>query len=202
MHTRSAFVRWRGRMVVGALIFVVLLLLGIGISVSHAGEIIASIGWTRPVHGADETQQEFGIHVAGGAEFPLAPPAERPDVWRRGGDSNPRNACAFNGFRDRPVQPLRHLSEGAYTRVSGAFASPRASKSVREPEHVQNSGRSVCGLNRSLPNHDILCGIGIGDSGFPAIPLPHHQTCGSASGERQSIRRDPPPHRSFALIHQ
>ena len=30
--------------------------------------------------------------------------------WRRGGDSNPRNPCEFNGFRDRPVQPLRHLS--------------------------------------------------------------------------------------------
>ena len=25
-------------------------------------------------------------------------------------DSNPRWACAHNGFRDRPVQPLRHLS--------------------------------------------------------------------------------------------
>ena len=30
--------------------------------------------------------------------------------WRRGRDSNPRNACALNGFRDRPVRPLRHLS--------------------------------------------------------------------------------------------
>ena len=29
---------------------------------------------------------------------------------RRGWDSNPRKARAFNGFRDRPVQPLRHLS--------------------------------------------------------------------------------------------
>ncbi len=30
--------------------------------------------------------------------------------WRRGWDSNPRTACAVNGFRDRPVRPLRHLS--------------------------------------------------------------------------------------------
>jgi uncharacterized protein len=29
---------------------------------------------------------------------------------RRGRDSNPRNACALNGFRDRPDRPLRHLS--------------------------------------------------------------------------------------------
>src|SRR5207249_78043 len=30
--------------------------------------------------------------------------------WRRGWDSNPRYACAYSGFRDRHVQPLRHLS--------------------------------------------------------------------------------------------
>ena len=30
--------------------------------------------------------------------------------WRRGWDSNPRYACAYTGFRDRPVQPLWHLS--------------------------------------------------------------------------------------------
>ncbi len=30
--------------------------------------------------------------------------------WRRDRDSNPGNARALNGFRDRPVRPLRHLS--------------------------------------------------------------------------------------------
>jgi hypothetical protein len=30
--------------------------------------------------------------------------------WRRGWDSNPRNPYGFNGFRDRPIQPLSHLS--------------------------------------------------------------------------------------------
>ena len=34
----------------------------------------------------------------------------RVENWRRGRDSNPRNACALNGFRDRPDRPLRHLS--------------------------------------------------------------------------------------------
>jgi hypothetical protein len=29
---------------------------------------------------------------------------------RRDRDSNPGSACADNGFRDRPVQPLWHLS--------------------------------------------------------------------------------------------
>ena len=37
---------------------------------------------------------------------------QRETRWRRGWDSNPRNACALNGFRDRPDRPLRHLSVG------------------------------------------------------------------------------------------
>ena len=31
--------------------------------------------------------------------------------WRRGWDSNPRWSYPHSGFRDRPVQPLQHLSE-------------------------------------------------------------------------------------------
>ncbi|GEM_PF-1299968 len=31
---------------------------------------------------------------------------------RRERDSNPRTPCGVNGFRDRPVQPLWHLSIG------------------------------------------------------------------------------------------
>ena len=31
-------------------------------------------------------------------------------IERRGRDSNPRCACAHNGFRDRPIRPLWHLS--------------------------------------------------------------------------------------------
>ena len=30
--------------------------------------------------------------------------------WRRGRDSNPRRPYDLNGFRDRPIQPLSHLS--------------------------------------------------------------------------------------------
>ena len=42
--------------------------------------------------------------------------------WRRGRDSNPRRACALNGFRDRPIQPLSHLSTARITRLSGIGA--------------------------------------------------------------------------------
>ena len=33
--------------------------------------------------------------------------------WRRVRDSNPGNCCQFNGFRIRPVRPLRQLSKSA-----------------------------------------------------------------------------------------
>lgn len=35
---------------------------------------------------------------------------KKPLKWRRGWDSNPRYAHTYNGFRDRPVRPLRHPS--------------------------------------------------------------------------------------------
>src|SRR3989338_7316719 len=34
-----------------------------------------------------------------------------PIIKRRGWDLNPRWTCAHNGFRDRPIQPLSHLSK-------------------------------------------------------------------------------------------
>jgi site-specific DNA recombinase len=42
-----------------------------------------------------------------------ARPGVRSSVltWRRRWDSNPRYACTYNGFRDRPDRPLWHLSE-------------------------------------------------------------------------------------------
>ena len=40
---------------------------------------------------------------------------------RRGRDLNPRDACTPNGFRDRPVRPLRHPSEAvSVTRASAS----------------------------------------------------------------------------------
>ena len=33
--------------------------------------------------------------------------------WRRDRDSNPGYGCPYNGFRIRPVRPLRHLSKSA-----------------------------------------------------------------------------------------
>ena len=35
----------------------------------------------------------------------------RSAEWPKGWDLNPRNACAFTGFRDRLLKPLGHPSE-------------------------------------------------------------------------------------------
>jgi hypothetical protein len=48
---------------------------------------------------------------ANGLIFTPAQPALFFNIWRRGWDSNPRNPFGLNGFRDRPIQPLSHLSK-------------------------------------------------------------------------------------------
>jgi hypothetical protein len=50
---------------------------------------------------------------------------DRPKFDRRGGDSNPRDPCGPTGFRNRPVQPLRHLS-GKEAEYSPARARGKA----------------------------------------------------------------------------
>jgi hypothetical protein len=52
--------------------------------------------------------------------------------WRRGRDSNPRSTCVLNGFRDRPIQPLLHLSE-TFLAVPGPTIRLRSASS--RPDH-------------------------------------------------------------------
>ncbi len=49
---------------------------------------------------------------------------------RREGDSNPRGPFDPNGFRDRPLQPLGHLSESDSTRLQGCC---EGNSGLREP---------------------------------------------------------------------
>ncbi len=35
---------------------------------------------------------------------------DETQFWRKEWDSNPRYPYGYNGFRDRPIQPLSHLS--------------------------------------------------------------------------------------------
>src|SRR5258705_5827889 len=67
-------------------------------------------------------------HLSGKLRFSRAPC--RCFQWRRERDSNPRYAYAYSGFRDRPIQPLSHLSAGENTRIAAAFpAGPGCSTS-------------------------------------------------------------------------
>ena len=70
----------------------------------------------------------------------LGIPKNRLRLWRWGWDSNPRYACAYNGFRDRPVQPLRHPTADGSSR---GFLSGRPV--FRQPLSVQAGGGGSCG---------------------------------------------------------
>ena len=58
-----------------------------------------------------ETLRPDLSHPSHSAAFFLVSPDTASLSRRRGRDSNPRYPCGYNGFRDRPDQPLRHLSE-------------------------------------------------------------------------------------------
>ena len=64
-----------------------------------------------------------------------------PIWWRRGWDSNPRYAHAYNGFRDRPVRPLRHPSAGGMPSPAG-FARPLSTPG-RPPRQLRLPPRSA-----------------------------------------------------------
>ena len=66
-------------------------------------------------------------------------------IWRRGRDSNPRNACTLNGFRDRPVRPLRHLSKKVDLSVDGGWAY------VRAPGRLPTEWSRGCYHDRPMP---------------------------------------------------
>jgi hypothetical protein len=52
----------------------------------------------------------FRTHIVGSHPPPKVKTPLLRGFLRRGWDSNPRYTCAHNGFRDRPIQPLSHLS--------------------------------------------------------------------------------------------
>ncbi len=62
------------------------------------------------VNGGDERTRTADPLVANEVLSQLSYIPTQQPKWRREGDSNPRSAYALNGFRDRPIQPLWHLS--------------------------------------------------------------------------------------------
>ncbi len=49
-------------------------------------------------------------------------------ILRKDRDSNPGTPKGVNGFRDRPVRPLRHLSNGRFLFLKNAHARKAPSK--------------------------------------------------------------------------
>ena len=73
-------------------------------------------------------------------------PEKQGTAWRRGRDSNPRYGYPYNGFRDRPVRPLRHLSEGSCSLPAGR-RQPEGSRSGSQATRNRVSSRGVPGID-------------------------------------------------------
>ena len=104
-------------------------------------------------------------------------------LWRWGWDSNPRCTCAHNGFRDRPVRPLRHPTP-AHGR-SPCIRSCLHRQGVCQVRYLRRPGgwtssRAVCsrGLDGMVRN----------TSGppFPDRPEPFVAVPGICSGAKRS----------------
>ena len=90
-----------------------------------------------------------------GARFE-SPDEQMAEHFRREGDSNPRNPYGFNGFRDRPIQPLSHLSKAMRLRgfepptfrsaiwrsIQLSYSLVRIHKTV-DPSTVENPDRRI-----------------------------------------------------------
>ena len=55
---------------------------------------------------------------------------------RRERDSNPWNAKAFNGFRDRPIRPLWHLSPTFYKRKATLVSCSQRRQRDSNPRYI------------------------------------------------------------------
>ena len=104
---------------------------------------------------------------------------------RREGDSNPRIPNGINGFRDRPIRPLWHLSEEGvghmYTHAqiphANSHSNPhllRGERGIRTPGPLQVNGfqdrrnRPLCHLStgKSTINLKITKAVNLGWKGF------------------------------------
>ncbi len=88
----------------------------------------------------DQRDIEFAAlnHAAGNTGPTIVPIFVRQ--WRRDRDSNPGKACTLNGFRDRPVRPLRHLSAGVWRPAFNCLLRARQGVLRCLPREIQYSG--------------------------------------------------------------
>src|SRR6266699_6142844 len=74
--------------------------------------------------------------------------------WRRERDSNPRNGFPFNGFQDRRLQPLGHLS------VLSEVPEPDFTGPWRDPRTLPTLRRFAASLPPGLPKLKAICVFG------------------------------------------
>jgi len=98
---------------------------GLSVGVNADGKEAAHFPAQQPAEMRGKEQQSKTEHMTLLPEsaavcgvFPHCAPMPE----RRGGDSNPRDPCGPTGFRNRPVQPLRHLSVNAPTSAGAGTA--------------------------------------------------------------------------------
>ncbi len=78
--------------------------------------------------------------------------------WRRERDSNPRYPCEYNGFRDRPIQPLWHLSNNAKERkILTSFATRSSDLNEKKAEGKISLGRIGLSNQKNAGRSKGLC---------------------------------------------
>src|SRR6267378_6877810 len=117
--------------------------------------------------GRDMSRHPTGLH-RGKLDFPGRTGTSWDGSWRRGWDSNPRYACAYSGFRDRHVQPLRHLSGRAGFYQRGG--STRRFDGL-ESAHIR--------LQRHRDVHAAIC----------ALIVLHDRDQGAPDGKARTVQR-------------
>jgi hypothetical protein len=89
--------------------------------------------------------------------------------WRRGWDSNPRTGCPVNGFRDRPIRPLWHLSFEAPPAVTFQGTRNRASSTAHSRDRL---GPGIDGGEGGIRTHGRVSPT----HAFQACSLSHSDT--------------------------
>ncbi len=104
--------------------------------------------------------------------------------WRRGRDSNPRCPYGHNGFRDRPIQPLSHLSGRACNELRARSQGPD-----------DTCGRIVaCSASQSPERTPVVRGATVIHMMWPAPMWPEVALTGTCGRQelRAGNRRDVP----------
>lgn len=89
-------------------------------------------------------------------------------IWRGDRDSNPRYSCEYNGFRIRPVRPLRHLPQvGANNTSSNPFGEAPCEDFFTQDQLLARPGsfQQVSRVSASRYLSAVFCATSAGTAG-------------------------------------